>query len=109
MKTNSIKKVGYLLQRRLWAVALLLLAACATPPVQEMSDARQAVDAAIESGATRAAPEKMGSAQAALKMAERLLRDHQFKAAKHYAIDAKGKAQEAQRVAQSRTSAPAAH
>jgi len=108
MKTKSITKIGARLQRTLW-VASLLLAACTTPPVQEMSDARQAVEAATEAGASQAAPEKMAAAQAALRMAERLLRDHQFSAARHYAVDAKRKALDAQGVAQSKMSAPAIH
>jgi len=105
MKTNAIIKLGRVLQRKLWLVSLLLVA-CAAPPVQEMSDARQAVDAAVESGAMGAAPEKMNSAKVALKMAERLLRDHQFSAARYYATDAKRKALDAQHAAQSKISVP---
>lgn len=82
----------------------LLLAACASAPVQEMSDARQAVAAAAQSGAMDAAPAEMSAAQTSLKMAERLLRDHQFDAARHYARDAHTKALRAQQVAQSRHS-----
>lgn len=48
-------------------VAIWLLAACATsPPVQEMSDARQALQAAIDAGAQERDP-------AAVRRAERLL------------------------------------
>ena len=75
----------------------ILLSACASAPVQEMSDARQAVQAAMQSGAAAAAPTQMNAAQAALKMAERLVRDHQFNAARHYAQDARTKAIEAQK------------
>ncbi|HEX2583543.1 MAG TPA: DUF4398 domain-containing protein [Steroidobacteraceae bacterium] len=103
MNTNSIIKTGTRLQHLLWCGMLLLAACTTTPPVQEMSDARQAVEAAIESGAAQTVPEKMSSAQAALKMAERLLRDHQFNAARYYAKDAKKKALDAQRLAQSRS------
>ncbi|MES1196120.1 MAG: DUF4398 domain-containing protein [Steroidobacter sp.] len=81
----------------------LLLAACASAPVQEMSDARQAVAAAVQSGAETAAPTEMSAEQTALKMAERLLRDRQFDAARHYARDAHTKALRAQQIAQSRT------
>jgi outer membrane murein-binding lipoprotein Lpp len=49
------------------AAAVLLLVACATsPPVQEMSDARQALQAAIEAGAQERDP-------AAVERVERLL------------------------------------
>ena len=101
MKTKSIITIGVRLQRMLW-LGTVLLAACTTPPVQEMSDARQAVDAAVASGAAKQVPDKMGSAQAALRMAERLMRDHQFSAARHYAVDAKRKALEAQDAAQAK-------
>jgi hypothetical protein len=80
---------------------LVMVAGCANAPVQDMSDARQAVEAAVHSGAATAAPDKMTAAQTALKLAERLLRDHQFTAARHYARDARAKAMEAQAIAQS--------
>lgn len=88
---------------RVMLLFTLLLTACASAPVQEMSDARQAVAAAVQSGAEAAAPAEMTAAQTALKMAERLLRDHQFDAARHYARDAHTKALRAQQIAQSRT------
>jgi len=88
--------------RRAIPLLVLVFAGCASPPVQEMSDARQAVEAAIHSGAASAAPEKMNSAQTELKMAERLLRDHQFNAARHYARNARAKAMDAQAIAQSK-------
>jgi len=78
----------------------VMLSACASAPVQEMSDARQAVEAAIQSGAASTAPTQMTSAQTALRMAERLLRDHQFSAARHYARVARNKALEAQQISQ---------
>ena len=94
-----------------WRVGLLLLAvslaACATAPVQEMSDARQAVEAAVQSGATRNAPAEISAAQAALSQAEKMLKSHQYRWARHYAQDARNKAIEAQQVSQSQGSAPA--
>lgn len=84
------------------------LMGCASAPVQEMSDARQAVQAAAQSGAAGAAPTQMNAAQSALKFAERLLRDHQYRAARNYALQAKTKAIEAQQIAQGQNPAPPA-
>ncbi|MFQ5635319.1 MAG: hypothetical protein ACE5G3_08315 [Gammaproteobacteria bacterium] len=50
---------------------LTVLAACATaPPVQEMSDARQAIAAAREAGAGELAPGGLAEAEALLTGAE---------------------------------------
>jgi hypothetical protein len=52
-------------------LAVVLLAACATaPPVQEMSDARQAIAAAVEAGAGDLAPNELIKAEALLEGAE---------------------------------------
>ena len=59
--------------RRLWLAAVIagLLAGCATtPPVQEMSDARQAIAAAKEAGAEQLAINQLGQAVALLENAE---------------------------------------
>jgi hypothetical protein len=74
----------------------IVVTACSSAPVQEMSDARQAVEAASRAGAASVAPTQMNAAKAALTMAERLLRDHQFSAARHYAQLARKRALEAQ-------------
>jgi hypothetical protein len=58
----------------LFAVLLALLSGCATePPVQEMSDARQAVAAAREAGAGQYAPAMLREAEARLSEAEQSL------------------------------------
>ncbi|MGH8237621.1 MAG: hypothetical protein ACREXP_11450, partial [Steroidobacteraceae bacterium] len=51
------------------AVAVLALAACAGAPVQEMSNARQAIRAARDAGAEKAAPQKLNEAEALLNRA----------------------------------------
>jgi hypothetical protein len=84
---------------------LALLAACASAPVQEMSDARQAVDAAMQAGAAQRAPAQTKAAQAALADAERALKYRAFSKARASAQEARSKAIEAQRVAQSSNSA----
>jgi hypothetical protein len=56
------------------ALVLAVLAACATaPPVQEMSDARQAIAAAREAGAERFASSQLEQAQQRLVAAQGFL------------------------------------
>ena len=56
------------------ALPVLLASACATaPPVQEMSDARQAIAAAREAGAEQFAASRLAEAEALLDSAESYL------------------------------------
>ena len=56
------------------ACLISLVAACAAgPPVQEMSDARQAIAAATEAGAEELAGDRLGEAQDLLDVAEKYL------------------------------------
>jgi len=56
------------------AFVLALVAACVTaPPVQEMSDARQAIAAAREAGARQLAGDSLGEAEELLGEAEKYL------------------------------------
>ncbi|HVY21985.1 MAG TPA: DUF4398 domain-containing protein [Steroidobacteraceae bacterium] len=104
MKLMSLHRVAA--HFRIPLLLAIMLSACASAPVQEMSDARQAVQAALQSGAATAAPAQMNAAQTALRLAERLVRDRQFEAARHYAVDARAKAIEAQSIAQHKIVAP---
>jgi hypothetical protein len=77
------------------AVGILLLAmqvACVTAPVQEMSDARQAIHAAVDAGADRLAPQELAAAQRYLEAAERKLKVRSFESARSDAVLAKTKA-----------------
>jgi hypothetical protein len=92
------------------AVTLLsgaVLAGCAGAPVQEMSNARQAVKAAERAGATTAAPELMAEARVRLKSAESHLRRGEYRDARDDAELARAKAVEARRLAED--SAPRAN
>ncbi|HEX7012151.1 MAG TPA: DUF4398 domain-containing protein [Steroidobacter sp.] len=71
------------------------LAACAGAPVQEMSNARQAIRAAREAGAEKAAPQKLSEAEALLNRAESHLQRRAYRDARRDAIAARGKANEA--------------
>jgi len=81
---------------------LLLLGGCAGAPVQEMSDARQAIQAAEEAGAAEVAPETLQDAKRLLTSAERKLQREAYGAARADAREARRLASEALRVARTR-------
>ena len=73
--------------------ALLLAAGCQTaPPVQEMSDARQAIMAAKEAGAEEKAPAQLSQAVEHLHAAEEALTQKQYLSARRDAVIAKNRA-----------------
>ncbi len=77
-------------------VLLCLAAACeTTPPVQEMSDARQAIAVAREAGAEDHARVELHEALRYLHSAERELSAEEYMQARRDALLAKAKAQEA--------------
>ncbi|HET7369930.1 MAG TPA: DUF4398 domain-containing protein [Gammaproteobacteria bacterium] len=71
------------------ALLALALTACATAPVQEMSDARQAIAAAKQAGAAQQAPAELAVAARYLQTAERALQRHDFGEARRSASKAK--------------------
>lgn len=80
-------------------VALLVLilgVGCeAGPPVQEMSDARQAISIAREAGAAAGAPDDLRQAEVLLDSAERNLAGREYSQARRDALQAKKKALDA--------------
>ncbi|MDJ0918532.1 MAG: DUF4398 domain-containing protein [Woeseiaceae bacterium] len=81
---------------------LAIVSACETaPPVQEMSDARQAIAVAREAGAAEKASEELEAAEASLRSAQQKLNDRDYHEARRAAMDAKLKAQSALRLAES--------
>lgn len=74
----------------------LLVSACAGAPVQEMSNARQAVDAARKAGAEMHATKELKSAEALLQSAEQALQNGDYKQARRDAKAAQSKAVTAQ-------------
>lgn len=78
------------------------LTACAGAPVQEMSNARQAIKAARDAGASSTAPQKLNEAQTLLDQAEDSLQRRAYRDARRDAIAARGKAAEALDTAQAR-------
>jgi hypothetical protein len=75
---------------------VLLLAACTGMPVQEMSNARQAVEAARKAGADTRATKDLESAELLLKDAEKALEDGDYSLAKDNAKAARDQAMTAQ-------------
>ncbi len=72
------------------AVFIWLLAACATsPPVQEMSDARQALRAAIEDGAQARDPAAVARAEGLLEQAGAQLDEGRYHKARQTAAEAR--------------------
>ncbi len=76
-----------------------LLSACASAPVQEMSDARQAIRAAQNAGASQKAAVHLENAQALLSSAEKSLQRRLYRAAKRDAVAARNQAVEAMQLA----------
>lgn len=88
-----------LLRRAGFMLVLGITAGCATAPTQEMSDARQAVQAAREAGANQHTPAAMESAEHELSQAEHELRGRNYKIARDDALSAKQRAIKARNMA----------
>ncbi len=79
--------------RGLLIALVCMVAGCGTsPPVQEMSDARQAIAAAKEAGAEQFAAENLRAAEAFLDSAQRKLAERAYAQARRDAMLAKAKA-----------------
>ncbi|MDJ0812578.1 MAG: DUF4398 domain-containing protein [Woeseiaceae bacterium] len=86
--------------RGILIAALFVLAACETMPVQEMSDARQAISAAREAGAEEHAAEQLLAAESALESAEESLSTRNYGVARQEAMAAKTAAIDALRLSE---------
>ncbi len=71
------------------AFSLLTLTACATAPVQEMSDARQAIHSAEASGAMQGSSDTLLAARRLLREAQERLEAGAYGEARRYAVDAR--------------------
>ena len=74
--------------------------ACRTAPVQEMSEARQAIDAARAAGAAQYANPELEQALSSLKTAEEMLNERRFRDARRSAQQARDEAIHARQTAQ---------
>lgn len=70
----------------------VLVAACAGAPVQEMSDARQAIRAAQAAGAEERAPAELGRAKSLIDEAQRHLQRREYRDAGRIAGEARQEA-----------------
>jgi len=89
-----------LLRWLFFMLVLVLSVACGSAPVQEMSEARQAIDAARVAGAEQHAAGQYNKAQTLLKDAEQLLNDRHFRKARLSAASARDEAVRARETAQ---------
>ena len=88
-----------------WVLIGFNLAGCAGAPVQEMSNARQAVSAAERAGAAVHAPADLDEARRLLKLAETNIRLGNYRAARDAAEQSRVKAMIARTVAETRSAA----
>jgi hypothetical protein len=73
-------------------IGIVCLVGCRSAPVQEMSDARQAIAAAQVAGAAERAPGDFAAAQAAISRAEAHLQAQEYTRARLAALEAKHRA-----------------
>ena len=71
---------------------LLGMAGCQSAPVQEMSDARQAITVAKDAGAEKLAPGDLKAAMDYLESAEGFISQRQYDMARRDAVNAKASA-----------------
>jgi hypothetical protein len=83
------------------------MSACvSSPPIQEMSDARQAIAAAEQADAGRLAPDPLDEARRFIAVAESQLREESYTAARANALRAKNRAVQALQVSEAATREP---
>jgi Domain of unknown function (DUF4398) len=95
--------------RTLWLCLMLGAAGCVSgPPVQEMSNARQAIKAAVDAGAANGvAAQELTEAKQLLERAELRFEGQAYREARVSAVAAHGKAKRALSMAQANTITPA--
>ena len=79
--------------------ALVLLAACGTPPHKEIDQAQGAIDAARAAGADRLAPEEFTAATTSLTQANQAVEQRDYRLALNHALESREHAQNAARAA----------
>ncbi len=84
------------------SMLVFVFGACTSAPVQEMSDARQAIQAAHAAGADTLAEDSIRSARSLLQQAEQELDSGHFRKARRTALDARSQAMQAREQAEQR-------
>jgi hypothetical protein len=100
LRFSSFWSAAPLVVRLTSSLLLALVVACGSAPVQEMSEARQAIEAARVAGAEQHAPEDYQKATALLKSAEEMLNKRHYRKARENAALARDEAIQAREVAQ---------
>jgi hypothetical protein len=85
--------------RGAWLAIVLSTLACASPPQQEIDQARGAIDAARAAGAERYAAIEFAAANEALKQANDAVTGRDYRLALNYALESREQAQNAARAA----------
>ncbi len=75
-----------------WLLLVMLTSGCAVAPVQEMSDARQAIQSAKNAGGEKYSADVLESAEVLLERAEHSLRAGRYDEARAQAVEAKRRA-----------------
>jgi hypothetical protein len=75
-----------------WLLGIWLAACATSPPIQEMSDARQAIAAAEQADAEQLAPQTLGEARRYLLQAEERIREGNYSLARGDALRARTRA-----------------
>ena len=99
----NIKHTSFVVNMRVLLAGLFIvvaLLACTSIPVQEMSDARQAINAARNEGVSIEASQDYVDALRLIKLAQQELEEGDYKQARINALNAKKKALEARQQAQ---------
>jgi hypothetical protein len=78
---------------------VVIMAACAEPPNKEMNQAQGAIDAARAAGAEQYAAQEFNAAADALRRSEEAVAQNDYRLALSLAIDSRGRAQNAAKVA----------
>jgi hypothetical protein len=107
MAYRAIAAVSRVVPLSIGLILLLSAVGCVSgPPVQEMSNARQAIKAAVDAGAgTGAAAQELTEARQLLEQAQSRFEGQAYRAARVSAVAAHGKAKRALSIAQSSTAA----
>lgn len=87
-------------------MAYAMLAGCAGAPIQEMSDARQAIRAAERAGAAKYAPEPLAEAKKLVEQARAQMQQREYREARYDAEEARTKAVQARRIAEEHGASP---
>jgi uncharacterized lipoprotein YajG len=90
---GSLNLKNYTMIRVVATIGIFVLAGCVTaPPVQEMSDARQAISAAEQADAERVAADMLADARRFLAEAERQIQEEAYAPARMNAVRARNRA-----------------